>query len=65
MKFWFGLVLLVWFESTDIWYKLFKLIWEFLTLRLHTPPGNPLGWKIFFFFCWSIYSYDSMKRKMD
>ena len=50
MKFWFGLVLLVWFESTDIWYKLLKLIWEFLTLRLHTPPGNPLGWKFFFFF---------------
>jgi len=35
---WFGL--LVWFECTDIWYKLFELICE---LRFHTRPGNPLG----------------------
>ena len=32
--------LLVWFECTDIWYKLFELICEFLTLRFHTPPGH-------------------------
>ena len=49
VKFWFGLVLLVWFERTDIWYKLLDLIWELFTLRFHTPPGNPLGEKKFFF----------------
>ena len=38
---WFGLF--VWFECTDIWYKLFKLICVLLTLRFHTQPGNPLG----------------------
>ena len=38
---WFGL--LVWFKCTDIWYKLFELICELLTLRFHTPSGNPLG----------------------
>ena len=41
VKFWFGL--LVWFECTDIWYKLLELICELLTLRLHTSSGNPLG----------------------
>ena len=38
---WFGL--LVWFECTDIWYNLFELMCELLTLRFHTQPGNPLG----------------------
>ena len=48
VKFWFGLVLLVCFEHTDIWYKLLELIWKLLTLRFHTPSGNPLEKKVFF-----------------
>ena len=33
VKLWFGLVLLVWFERTDICYKLLKLIWEVFPLN--------------------------------
>ena len=62
VKFWFGLVLLVWFEWTDIRNKLLKLIWELVTVRFHTPPGNPLGKKKKF--DGSIYSCDPMTRKM-
>ena len=45
VKLWFGLVLLVWFEYTDIWNKLLELKWELLTVRFQTPSGNPLGKK--------------------
>ena len=62
VKFWFAFVLFVWLECTDIWYKLLKLMWELLTIRFHTPPGNPLGKKIFL--DWSIYSYDPVTRKI-
>ena len=47
VKFWFALVLLVWFEYTDIWYKLLDLIWELLTLRFHST-WEPLGEEKFF-----------------
>ena len=48
---WFGL--LVWFKCTDIWYKLFELICELLTLTFHTRSGNPLGK----FFKWLVNLY--------
>ena len=27
MRFWFGFILLTWFECEDIWYKLLELKW--------------------------------------
>ena len=39
----FGFVGLVWAHRHL--YKLLELIWELLTQRFHTPPGNPLGKK--------------------
>ena len=47
MKFWFSLVLLVWFECTDIWYKLLKLIWEFAHSKVPRSTWEPLGGKNF------------------
>ena len=51
VRFWFWLVLLIWFVRTDIWYKMLRLIWELLLLSFHAPPGNPLE----NFFKWLVH----------